>query len=362
MEAQIEKFDKLFNGKPLVCTYQGEPHIPLKALGVVLGYSEEGEGLVNTWGGSWKSEFKAGHHYKILKGESLKNFKKLAALTNSALVSPNAPNLVLLTLSGVNRVLLLTGKPVGLKLRDWLDSEVLPSIRKTGQYGMVSKLQKDPKLVVDGSSVLFRTFSEMRKQRLISKNDHALLLKRVIDLQFQKYAKDLGLAQTTALTVAPTNVPALPTGNILALPPGPCNVLSKDLKYHPGFPGWLPAADIGKPYGLNGDQTKKFIKEYCTSVGSDLPNKDAKKFVESQNQGKYPAPDAHGFFSIQSKTVPGVAIVTKMDGSTLNWRNYWAPEAVEQIQKLITMKAKSTNGKPTHEQLEMPDVLESEPA
>jgi prophage antirepressor-like protein len=145
---EITVINKLFEGKPLACTYQGSPHIPLKALGAALGYAEAGEGLVITWANSWKAEFKEGHHYKILKGKSLKEFKMLAALTNPGLVSPNAPMLVLLTLPGINRTLLLTNKPIGLKLRDWLDTEVLPEIQKFGKYVAV-KANPKPKPSVE---------------------------------------------------------------------------------------------------------------------------------------------------------------------------------------------------------------------
>jgi len=204
MTNQIVMVEKLFDGKPLVWTYQGEPHVPLRALGAALGYSEGGEGLVNTWSNSWKGEFKEGHHFKILKGKSLKEFKELTSLTNFAVVSPNAPKLMLMTLVGVNRVLLLTGKPIGLKLRDWLDTEVLPQIQKTGQYvGATALTKQQPSaVVVEAKSRLQVLHSAARMFKLCGGMD----------------AKDMMLFRDRTHAIVRTVFPGVETGSSGVLP------------------------------------------------------------------------------------------------------------------------------------------------
>lgn len=51
---------------------------------------------------------------------------------------------LLLTEAGLWRVLILTGKPAGVRLRDWLDTEVLPSLRRSGHYSLLPPAPSAP--------------------------------------------------------------------------------------------------------------------------------------------------------------------------------------------------------------------------
>lgn len=107
----------------------GQPHWLAAQLGDVLGYADAGVELLRSISKHWSDEFLDGRDVIRLDGEDLRPLKDLG------LVGARAPSVLLLTESGLYRVLILTGKPVGVRLRDWLTTEVLPSIRRTGSYG-----------------------------------------------------------------------------------------------------------------------------------------------------------------------------------------------------------------------------------
>jgi hypothetical protein len=113
-------------------TYKGRLCTPAKAFGAVLGYDKDGNGLVDSISSNWASEFKPGHHFTILKGKTLRDFKSLTGV--DGLNPSSAPKLMVLLESGINRVLLLTKKPIGVAVRDFLDTKVMPQLTKTGMY------------------------------------------------------------------------------------------------------------------------------------------------------------------------------------------------------------------------------------
>ena len=121
-----------FEGNTLtLIEYKGAPSYIANEVGAALGYA--GRRLVTNIGGKWAGEFREGEHYHHLAGPELALLREV--VTDSVTTSKFAPSLLLLTEAGLYRVLMLTGKPAGLRLRDWLDSEVLPSIARTGGYG-----------------------------------------------------------------------------------------------------------------------------------------------------------------------------------------------------------------------------------
>jgi prophage antirepressor-like protein len=96
-------------------------------IGEKLGYTENGF-LKTCFNWREAGELREGEHYQTWTGDAL------APLKSANLVGARAGALTLLTERGLWRVLILTGKPAGIRLRDWLDSEVLPEIARTGGY------------------------------------------------------------------------------------------------------------------------------------------------------------------------------------------------------------------------------------
>lgn len=105
-----------------------EPHWIAGQVGAALDYADGGRQLVGLLSAEWSSELLDGRDLVRLEGDALRPLKDLG------LVGARASSVILLTESGLYRVLILTGKPVGVRLRDWLTTEVLPSIRRTGSY------------------------------------------------------------------------------------------------------------------------------------------------------------------------------------------------------------------------------------
>lgn len=107
----------------------GVPYFIAKDVGAALGYANSGSKLPKMIGQEWAGEFIDGVDYVILRGEKLREFKRLAQLGTNHVPS-RTKELMLLTESGVNLVCMLTKKPTGVQMRRWLAGDVLPALRR----------------------------------------------------------------------------------------------------------------------------------------------------------------------------------------------------------------------------------------
>lgn len=332
--------------------WAGEWVIPGKILGKALGYSDDGDKLNNLIGGSWKKSFNTTTSSEtvltqslpdidavMVTGEALANFKAI-----SEMQSYNAPQLLVLTLSGLIKVLTKSRSKASTDFRnylataakDWIGPASLPT-KRVGS----GNPRKDKALAIPAAQKsavlddLLKVLGEMRKLSLLTKAEQKELYGKVAEIQFTRFSKEAGVTHflNPDGTVSLTKTSAM-SKNALAVPEGNFNVVTRDNKYHPAYPGWLPAQEIGRPFGLKADLVKKYCKNYCLSKASDLPNNDAKKFVE-MNGGKFPDLDEHGFIIYKPAHGFGIALLSKMEGNSLNWRNYWSPEAVIAIRESI---------------------------
>ena len=78
----------------------------------------------------WKDEVVEGEHYRVLKGAELREFKASMYATRATRVASKASHITILTEAGIDRVLLLTKKPAGVRLRAFVADEVLPKLRR----------------------------------------------------------------------------------------------------------------------------------------------------------------------------------------------------------------------------------------
>jgi hypothetical protein len=104
----------------------------------------EPKGIAQLLRGEWSNEVREGEHVRTLTGADLREFKAVAALggttppsglppaarTGTTPVSRNARSLTILTEAGIDRVLLLTKKPAGVRLRAFIADTVLPRLRR----------------------------------------------------------------------------------------------------------------------------------------------------------------------------------------------------------------------------------------
>ncbi|MGL4760135.1 MAG: BRO family protein [Sarcina sp.] len=95
------------------------------------GYSGRGKALFDCIKAEKLVE---GKHYKTLVGEELKEFKEVFAEVLEEVKF--APKVVILYESGLYRFLAYTKMPLGIEFREWIGSELMPTLREKGYYVM----------------------------------------------------------------------------------------------------------------------------------------------------------------------------------------------------------------------------------
>jgi prophage antirepressor-like protein len=101
-------------------------------------------------------------------------------LSKLNLLGQRASEVIFLSESGFWKLVMQSRKSIGIKTRDWLANEVLPSIRKTGVYSVASN---NPMAI----------FTERNKQLELSKKSNGILSKTKNPEAYAKFWNDLHL-------------------------------------------------------------------------------------------------------------------------------------------------------------------------
>ncbi|HBF7094802.1 TPA: phage antirepressor KilAC domain-containing protein [Clostridioides difficile] len=104
-------------------------------------------------------EFELGKEYEVLKGEALRIFKEttLKVIPSMKYVS----SLTIFYEDGLYGFLQYTNKPIGIKFRKWLRTEVLPSIRKHGAYMTNEALER----AINDPDWTIQLLTELKRER-----------------------------------------------------------------------------------------------------------------------------------------------------------------------------------------------------
>lgn len=126
-----------FNGSPVTFRPYGDGHVVIaREMGAALGYSDPVR-LPKLIRSEWAEDFTEGTDYELLTGPALASFKDVAGDNegrHTALV-PHAKSLLVLTETGLWAVALRTEKAMGVRLRHFLKSEVLPKLARGESVG-----------------------------------------------------------------------------------------------------------------------------------------------------------------------------------------------------------------------------------
>lgn len=129
---ELTRVNKVFEGEALAAyLWEEQPVWVAKEVGRLMGYGEDGKGLLRSIQ-DWKEEMISGVDFEVLEGERLAKFK--ATRGEVLPESDRSPSLLILKESGFHAVCLKTDKPIGVRLRRWLATEVMPSLIRTGSY------------------------------------------------------------------------------------------------------------------------------------------------------------------------------------------------------------------------------------
>lgn len=127
-----------FEGRSLTAIMlNSEPHFLASELGLIMGYADDGRALQNKISGSWRPELEDIHGVRLVTGGELVYLKEITG----GMISANTAGVTLLTEPGVNLCTLKTRQPIGVRLRAWLATEVMPQILRTGTYSVKEERQ-----------------------------------------------------------------------------------------------------------------------------------------------------------------------------------------------------------------------------
>lgn len=130
----LESFIKDFEGISITnILYRGRLCWIANEVGEAIGYGQDGKVLSDNIRKKWADEFEIGHHYAVISGNELVEFKKVLQVTGQRPVTC-APSLTLLFEPGLNLVFDKTTKPVGVRFRKFISEEVVPQLTRSGRY------------------------------------------------------------------------------------------------------------------------------------------------------------------------------------------------------------------------------------
>lgn len=311
--------------------------LPARMLGWALGYANEGQKLAEQLTKPRWTDIVAAD-CQTLTGEDLALLKAAAQVKGSLLKSNS---LLFLTVAGVRKVLLKSGAKLAKDFRVYLAENGGEAVAGLGlamkrPEGAAHPPMRSPERASDPLDDFKRLISWMRREGYPSDKLESYMARAV-----EQFLGRLGGSATPATQLA------LPAGLKFTMKGQP---LEGD---HPNCPGWLTAAEIGKPYQMSGTKIAHYIKDYCKSFGEDLPNNQAKKYT-ALHGGTVPVDD-FGFSAFHVPKVQGYARWgTDTEGKAL-WRNVWGPDAVKAIKAAINA-ALASKGEPNPTQLGFPNM------
>ncbi|MGL4992032.1 MAG: BRO family protein [Sarcina sp.] len=134
-----------------------------------------------------REKLQEGKHYKTLSGEELKEFKEVFSDVLEDIKF--APKIVILYESGLYRFLAYTKMPLGVEFREWIGSDLMPTLREKGYYVMegvelpTETIYKSEPVHNDSSYARFST-EKMERYRM------ALETAKMFEASIDKITKD----------------------------------------------------------------------------------------------------------------------------------------------------------------------------
>lgn len=207
-EFSFQAFVEAFEGVDIVCiNYRGNPAWIAKDIGRALEYGSDGRALVTAITKEWATEFQAGTHHEVITGRDRKDFLDLLEVVRSNLTTSDevgsadplaslkfAPSIMLLREPGIWGVLLRTDKPVGQRLRRWLETTCMP------------RMIRGEAVVLDGAPAAtpqIETDAPPREQRPQSDIERMREERRRLEVQHRtrlesRYARSEAIRRTAA--------------------------------------------------------------------------------------------------------------------------------------------------------------------
>ncbi|MGL5151423.1 MAG: BRO family protein [Clostridium sp.] len=113
-----------------------------------------------------REKLQEGKHYRTLSGEELKQFKEVFLEVLEDI--KYAPKIVILYESGLYRFLAYTKMPLGIEFREWIGSDLMPTLRQKGYYimdGAEIQTEKNQKIDIEQSNSTYLRFSTEKMER-----------------------------------------------------------------------------------------------------------------------------------------------------------------------------------------------------
>lgn len=319
---------------------------PAKLIGLALGYANEGQKLNDLITTSWSKKGWKDSDSKVFAGKELKELKEE---TPEYGVSLEANSVLFLSMSGVIKVLMRSRSKTADEFRSFISSKggELTEGLSIPKKSVIKAGLKKPVIQENDIPGHLRTrlalLGELKKYGATDEKIQGLLM----DIYTQETNRqNTSAALSTIASMVPAKKDAtqmVPVSNIQAssLTPNFDTIRSFFLtghQKHPKYADWIPAEEIGAPFGLTSDQARTFTTEYAKQRVQEIANVTAMKKVKDAGgyfRGVSTLVDESGLPTYVNETLGCAGIWYLMEDGKLVWRNYWSPAAVTDIVKLI---------------------------
>jgi hypothetical protein len=323
--------------------YQRTWMVPLKLIGLAMGYANEGQSLCDLVLADWQKDMQDGTIFQF-EGNDLTALKKETAKYNVSFKQANSVTFV--TMEGVIHILIRSRAKMAKEFRNYL-------VKNGGELLEGHKLGTIKSVKVKGAKptpVLEQKLSEPLAILKQAQESKVFSKETIAGLYLELFRSAIPLAVTPAQRVLPAKNDAtqmVPVSNVQtsSLTPNFDSVRGFFLtghQKHPKFPLWITAEEIGATVGKTADQVKVFLSRYMTAREAELSNvtiMDRVKNAGGYFKGVAAQLDENQLPCFMNAEVGCLAVWFMMEDGKTVWRNYWSPRAVNQVRGLMGLPA-----------------------
>lgn len=324
--------------------FQGSWMVPLKLIGLAMGYANEGQSLCDLVLSDWQKDM-PDLSVMQFEGNDLAALKKETAKYNVSFKQANSVTFV--TMDGVISILIRSRAKMARDFRNYLaknGGELLEGHKLGTIKSIKVKGAKPTPALEQKLSEPLAIIKQAQESKVFSKETIAemylTLFKTALPEKRQGFNQPMLPAKNDATQLVP--VSNVQTSSLTPNFDSVRGFFLTGHQKHPKFPLWITAEEIGATVGKTADQVKVFLGRYMSAREAELSNNvimDRVKKAGGYFKGVAAQLDENQLPCYMNAEVGCLAVWFMMEDGKTVWRNYWSPRAVNQVRGLMGLPA-----------------------